>query len=141
MIKILITGDRDWNKPLIIREAIRSFMPCSVIQGGARGADSLAFFACKILNVDCKTYAANWEVYGRAARPIRNRLMLTDGIPDIVLAFHNNIFKSRGTKDMVKQALKRGITVRLYDEVYITGREISMNDVEYDRNDPNLFKS
>ncbi|KKN01348.1 hypothetical protein LCGC14_1128740 [marine sediment metagenome] len=48
-------------------------------------------------------------MYGKAAGPIRNKQMLDEGQPHLVLAFHDNIEESTGTKDMVKQAAKRGI--------------------------------
>ena len=35
--------------------------------------------------------------------------MLNEGNPDLILAFHNDIENSKGTKNMVMQAKKRGI--------------------------------
>lgn len=51
---------------------------------------------------------ADWTTYGKAAGPIRNRQML-DLNPDIVIAFHNDITSSKGTKDTVTEAKRRGI--------------------------------
>ena len=53
--------------------------------------------------------------YWKAAGPARNREMLKEK-PDIVLAFHNDIEKSKGTKDMVMAANKAGIIVCIYPE-------------------------
>ena len=39
--------------------------------------------------------------------------MLVEGKPDIVVAFHNEIENSKGTKNMVNQALKKGLSVYL----------------------------
>lgn len=43
------------------------------------------------------------------AGPIRNKQMLLEERPDKVVAFHNDLSKSRGTADMLRQAEKRGI--------------------------------
>ena len=51
-------------------------------------------------------FPAQWSKYGRAAGPLRNTQMLSEGNPDIVLAFHDNIKRSRGTRNMIVQSLK-----------------------------------
>lgn len=48
--------------------------------------------------------------------PIRNKQMLDEGKPDLVLAFHTDIENSKGTKNMIYQAKKRGIKVILIKE-------------------------
>ncbi len=53
-------------------------------------------------------HPANWDQYHRAAGPLRNREMLKEA-PDIVLAFHDDLSQSKGTRDMVNQALKAGV--------------------------------
>lgn len=138
-MKILVTGDREWTSSEIILEAIRSHMPCTIVHGGARGADSIAEKMCELLGVEYISYPADWNKYGRSAGPIRNRQMLIEEEPELVLAFHNDIFSSKGTKDMCKQALKRNLPVRLYSGKWRGGRYISLNDLDYDRKDPNLF--
>jgi hypothetical protein len=55
---------------------------------------------------------AKWEEHGKAAGPIRNRQMLTHK-PAMVIAFHNDIQKSKGTKDMITAAKDAGIPIRL----------------------------
>ena len=42
--------------------------------------------------------------------------MLDEGKPDLVIAFHNDLPKSKGTKDMVKRAQKADVPVLLYNE-------------------------
>ena len=58
-------------------------------------------------------YPADWNKYHKAAGPIRNQQMLTEGKPTLVLAFHDNITASKGTRDMVKRSLKGGLPVYL----------------------------
>ena len=112
-MKVLICGSRYWTDYNLIHDTLKPLPPDSlIITGGARGADSSAKEAAKKLNLECKVIRAKWEVYGRSAGPIRNREML-DMKPDIVIAFHSDLAESRGTKDCVREAQRRGITVRI----------------------------
>ena len=111
---IVVTGDRYWAFYDIILETLRAYPPDTVIvEGGARGADTFARLAAQKLGLECRTYPAQWQVYGRSAGPIRNRAMLELERPDLVLAFHNHLQQSKGTKDMLRQALRRGVPVLL----------------------------
>lgn len=111
-MKVLVCGDRKWPYKGIVRRVLYQVQPSMVIQGGARGADTLAWDVAKEMGLATETYPAEWKEYGRAAGPIRNRLML-DQKPDLVIAFHDDIEHSRGTKDCVTEARKRGIPVRV----------------------------
>jgi len=112
-MKVLVCGDRswkDWNK---IRSKLQELKPEVIIAGGARGADTTAaLIASKELGIPAYIYPAQWNTYGRAAGPIRNREML-DQCPDLVLAFHSDLSKSKGTADCVREARKRGIKVQI----------------------------
>src|ERR1700761_8081446 len=68
-----------------------------VISGGARGADALAVLWAQMRGVPFSEFHADWQTHGRAAGPIRNRRMLEEGAPDLVIAFPGG----RGTADMV----------------------------------------
>lgn len=109
MLKILVCGDRNWVDFLTIYTTLREFNPDLVIQGEARGADTLAKDACDALRIDHIGYHANWDDFGKAAGPIRNQRMLEEQNPDLVLAFHNNLDESKGTKHMVTIARKAGV--------------------------------
>lgn len=79
-----------------------------LIQGGATGADTLAAKWAAYHRIPCVlTYYAQWGKHGRKAGPIRNRLMLTDGMPDLVVAFPGG----RGTANMVSRAHEAGVRV------------------------------
>lgn len=113
-MKLLICGDRNWNTEHKIRAYL---MMCDrntiIIHGAARGADFLAGKVAREL--EFKTilaFPANWEAFGKAAGPIRNRQML-DEKPDLVAAFHSNIRNSKGTLDCIMEANKRGIRVEI----------------------------
>jgi len=111
-MRVLVCGDRNWGDKELIRTIIRNIMPDEVITGGARGADSLAYECCKEDGFTVTKIDAKWEKYGRAAGPIRNREML-DKKPVLVLAFHDDLFRSKGTIDTVDEAKRRGIKVQV----------------------------
>lgn len=55
-----------------------------------------------------RKFPANWDAHGRAAGAIRNKQMLLEGKPDLVIAFPGG----RGTADMVRRAQEAGVVVR-----------------------------
>ena len=67
------------------------------------------------MGVPVEVYPADWTRYGKPAGPIRNRQMLNEGKPDMVIAFHDDLSVSVGTKDMVDIANAAGLPVRLYN--------------------------
>ncbi|BAQ18361.1 hypothetical protein GL4_2928 [Methyloceanibacter caenitepidi] len=78
-----------------------------MIHGNATGADALAGFWAIAVGVPILAFAADWNKHGRAAGPIRNKQMLDEGKPDLVIAFPGG----RGTANMVRQARERGVEV------------------------------
>ena len=116
-MKILICGDRNWTD----KHKIYNVLDCDkfdlirsstiIIHGACRGADRLAGDCAKELFFkDVIPFPANWAKFGTKAGPIRNREML-DEKPDLVIAFHSNLIKSKGTLDTVMEANRRGIEV------------------------------
>lgn len=107
--RVLVCGGRDFSDGRRVREML-DWLPdveC-IIEGGARGADMLAAgWAQAASGVRLETYPADWKNHGRAAGPIRNRQMLAEGHPDLVIAFPGG----RGTADMVEQAKAAGVPV------------------------------
>mgnify|MGYP000473452846 CR=1 FL=1 len=89
----------------------------TVIEGEAMGADLIAAnWATKMMMqdghaVEVEHYPADWEKYGKGAGPVRNKQMLTEGQPTLVLAFSNDFTASRGTNNMIQQATKAGVPV------------------------------
>ena len=109
---VLVCGSRDWNDEFKIWKELHELGEnCHVIHGGCGGADSIAGDQAVSLRMKVTSFPAEWKLYGRSAGPIRNRKML-DMKPDLVLAFHSNIEKSKGTKDCVIEAQRRGIYVK-----------------------------
>lgn len=122
---VLVCGGRNWDDRKKIYDRLSELDPDAdfVIQGGARGADSIVGEVCRELEISYARIAARWTRYGKPAGPIRNKLMLAlhkilgveCEIPvDLVIAFHDDLSASVGTKDMVNEANRRGIKVEHY---------------------------
>lgn len=119
-MKVLCCGDREWTDWLSIWEALRGLGPLTeVVHGDCRGADKMSGYVAMKLGYKVHKHPADWKFHGKAAGPIRNQEML-DKHPDIelVLAFHNDLSNSTGTKDMVKRARGKGIPV---NQVFVGG--------------------
>lgn len=113
-MRILICGDRHWVDRDTIREYLMTLPKDTlIIEGEAAGADSIAREEAEKLGLLVWPFNAEWDKYGRAAGPIRNRRMLEEGNPSLVVAFHHNLAQSTGTKNCVQQAIERGIKVKL----------------------------
>ena len=108
---VLICGDRNWADSQAIRAWLSKLQDWgydTVIEGEARGADTIARDEAKRIGFIVKPYHAKWDTYGRAAGHIRNTEMLKQK-PSMVVAFHNSIETSKGTKNCIEQARKLGI--------------------------------
>lgn len=115
-IRVLVCGSREWSDYATIYQSLRDLKDQIeiVIDGAARGADSLGNKAAKSLGLNTVRHWAEWNQYGPSAGPIRNRAMLNLEKPTLVLAFHPDLTKSKGTKDMVTIARKAGVEVRIH---------------------------
>ena len=108
-MSIIICGSRDWTNRETIRNKLKEYTDYTLITGGCRGADNIAnYIAKEEFKMDTIVVKANWKKYGKSAGSIRNRKMLDMG-PKLVLGFHNNFIKSKGTKDMALQCRRRNI--------------------------------
>lgn len=128
-MRVLICGDRLWGygedvacancQHQTLEEAV-GLLPADtvIIEGEARGADLQARRAGERLGLEIEPYPADWKKHGRTAGPIRNKQMLVEGEPDLVLAFHDDIENSKGTKHMVKIAREAGVEVQVIVSEY-----------------------
>lgn len=119
-LRVLVCGDRNWKNRQLIREQLKAIQATVgldvVIEGECEGADTIAKQEAEKLGIKVIPFPADWKRYGLAAGPIRNTQMIKEGKPNFVLAFHNNLGKSKGTKNMVEQAKKAGIVVQVIHE-------------------------
>lgn len=114
-MRVLVCGGRDyiswWAMEPILDRLVDEDGISVLIEGGAQGADRLARGWAMMHDIPVETYEADWKRDGRSAGPIRNMAMLIVGRPDLVVAFPGG----RGTMNMVEQARKRGIEVRVVE--------------------------
>lgn len=106
-IRLLVCGDRNWRDFQLIYTTLQIIGPEDIevlIEGDCIGADKQAGAAGEMLGIQVIRFPALWTQHGNSAGPIRNRQMMKQGKPTWVLAFHDNIKKSKGTKDMMKVA-------------------------------------
>lgn len=80
----------------------------TIVHGGAKGADLIADEWAVVNWVPIDEHKADWNKYGRAAGPIRNKQMLDTGV-DVVIAFPRG--EARGTRHMMKIAREAGVEV------------------------------
>jgi hypothetical protein len=89
---VVICGDRNWsNRGVIEREVNLLDKDVTVVHGDCRGADRIGGSVALERGFKVVAFPANWAEHGRAAGPIRNRKMLTEENPFLVLAFHDDI--------------------------------------------------
>lgn len=121
-MRVLVTGSRWWSDRKIIEIILDGFFVTTsqdlgedmmVIDGGANGADMFAkHWRITNQHINHVTETADWDTHGKAAGPIRNRKMVDEHEPDVVLAFHDDLEgESKGTKDCVEYAKSKGIPV------------------------------
>ncbi len=110
MTKILVSGSRDWQweHVKIIHAALdiceKVYAEYHLIHGGCQGVDAFAGAYAFTRGMITTSVPAKWDKYGNRAGPIRNAYMLKHGKPDVLIAFHEDISRSRGTGHMVKIA-------------------------------------
>lgn len=115
--RVVVTGGRDYADRARVFAELDALFPDIVAHGGCgkrtvsdpgalRGADRWAQEWAEANAAECWVYYADFRM-GKAQGPIRNRRMLTDFKPDVVLAFPGG----KGTADCIKAARERGIRV------------------------------
>lgn len=111
-MRVLVCGGRDFGSfdrvCQVLDDLHKETRIGVVIHGAARGADLLAAAWASQRKVAHMPFAADWHKHGRAAGPIRNKWMLEEGKPDLVIAFPGG----NGTAHMVRIAREAGVEVR-----------------------------
>jgi hypothetical protein len=100
-MRVLVCGDREWTDVALVEEVLVIVGATLVIEGGASGADECARYVAEgVTGQPSRRIDADWKRFGKPAGPLRNQKMLHEH-PDIGLAFHDHIERSKGTKDML----------------------------------------
>ena len=108
-MKVIIAGGREIDDYEVLLRALvnASFDITAVISGGAKGADALGERFATEAGLPLFKFPADWEKHGRAAGPIRNKVMGDFG--DALIALWDG--QSSGTKNMIDYATKKGLKV------------------------------
>ena len=123
--KVIIAGCRDFNDyGLLCRKCDtilankRQSREIVIVSGTARGADQLGERYARERGYKVQQYPADWDHGGKAAGPIRNAKMAANA--DALIAFWDG--ESRGTKNMIDTAGRRGLDVRIIQTKDINNR-------------------
>jgi YspA, cpYpsA-related SLOG family len=111
-MRVLVCGGRKYNNSIKIEEVLSQYKIDCLIEGGAWGADYHAAQYAHKYGIWNEKYPAEWARYGKSAGMIRNRQMLTEGKPELVIAFPGG----QGTANMVQCAIDAGVTVRVIED-------------------------
>lgn len=129
MKKIIVAGGRDfndyWYLNLKVGEVLASdecyfygmagdharYDDVEIVSGGARGADFLGERFAEENFIPLKKFPADWDAHGRAAGIIRNEEMAR--YADMLIAFLSDP-PSKGTSNMIKQAISGGLEVHIF---------------------------
>ncbi len=115
-IKIVVAGCRDFadyetakNYIDFCISEIKDSSEIIFISGGCKGADMLGERYAKENGYQIERHSAQWEKYGRAAGPMRNKEMAQ--CCDYAICFWDG--KSKGTKSMIEYAKSMGKEVKI----------------------------
>lgn len=121
MVKVLVCGGRnfgyipteekykhrDFDLTNRAIDAVKEFSPTVIIEGNATGGDEIGVLTSEVMDIPLKTFPASWSEYGFSAGPMRNKQMLEEGKPDIVVAFPGG----KGTEHMKRISRRAGVPV------------------------------
>jgi hypothetical protein len=106
-MRYIVTGGRNYTDRVHVFAELNRVLvdegigPIEVVAtGDATGVDDLVREWCRGHKVSYRRFAADWHAHGKSAGPRRNRRMLTEIKPGMVVAFPGG----RGTADMVRAA-------------------------------------
>lgn len=114
-IRLIIAGDRNFNNYELLRRKCDRILSntnmndVTFISGGARGADLLGERYAHQKGKTPLVFKAKWKEFGGVAGPMRNGQMAREGTH--LIAFLKP--SSRGTLNMIKQAEREGLKIRV----------------------------
>lgn len=113
-MNVIVAGCRTFDNYELLEREMLSFAGSmltniTIVSGGAKGVDALGERFAAEHNLPVIVKPAEWDLYGRAAGPIRNIEMAR--ISDALVAFWDG--KSKGTKNMIELAKKHGLRIKM----------------------------
>ena len=114
--RIVVAGSRNYENYTEAKRYIEYYVKdikkentLVFVSGGCRGADMLGERYAKENGYKTERFPADWEKYGKAAGPMRNREMAEAA--DYVICFWDG--KSLGTKSMIEFAKELNKPIRI----------------------------
>ena len=116
--RIIVAGGRDFTDYALLSETLDVILErytlreVQIVSGCCRGADALGERYAREHGIPVVRFPADWQAYGKAAGPIRNRKMAeyaSEG-EGILVAFWDG--KSRGTASIIRLAEKYGLQIK-----------------------------
>ena len=116
--RIIVAGGRDFTDYALLSETLDVILKrytlreVQIVSGCCRGADALGEQYAREHGIPVVRFPADWQAYGKAAGPIRNRKMAeyaSEG-EGILVAFWDG--KSRGTASIIRLAEKYGLQIK-----------------------------
>ena len=124
--RIVVAGCRDYldtrHVEREMKKIVKKLTGCDysadveIVEGGARGVDTIARNVAEKHKWKCCEFKAQWCLYGRRAGPTRNAKMAryaSESEFPCLLAFWD--MQSRGTGNMIRVARKNGLDVTIID--------------------------
>lgn len=114
--RVIIAGSRNFCDYAALRDRCEDVLAIPmalgkviIVSGHAKGVDQLGErFACEN-KLKTIVFPAEWKKYGRAAGPLRNKIMANNA--DALIAFWDG--ESRGTGNMIQLAQDKGLKLFL----------------------------
>jgi hypothetical protein len=118
---LLVSGSRKWGNEARVREFLTLFRDKfgfdTLREGECTGLDLLARKVGEELGYAIDPIPADWDRLGKRAGRVRNQAMHDkEPQPRALIAFHDNLPWSRGTKHMVEVSTTSG----LYPVLHVT---------------------
>lgn len=113
-MRIAVVGCRHFNNRALFERIMKKYVKHDdliITSTKCEGADGLARKYAREQGRLILTYEALWNLYGKAAGPIRNKKMAS--ACDVVIAFWDH--SSIGTGNMIEEANKMGKKVIIID--------------------------
>jgi len=109
-MRLLVCGGREFEDQAALwalLDRVHTQRPVTlVIEGEARGADTMGRLWAETRGIPVAPYPADWSEGARAG-PRRNQRMLDEGRPNLVVAAPGGA----GTRDMIRRALEADLLV------------------------------
>jgi predicted Rossmann-fold nucleotide-binding protein len=108
---VIIAGSRNFTDYETLKEAIKEsgFQIHQIVSGGANGVDALGERYAKENGIDLVVFKADWDKWGKAAGPKRNKHMAE--YADALIALYDG--ESKGTTNMIHYATRCNLYIHI----------------------------